>query len=80
MQVTWIRRQDNDNCDEMVDPETGEPHTQHTTYPVPMLVVDRDAWDLASGGGLSDVAPTLLQLMGLERPEPMKGRSLLVQP
>ena len=71
---------DHGNCDEMVDPETGEPHTQHTTYPVPMLVVDRDAWDLAPGGGLSDVAPTLLQLMGLERPEPMKGRSLLVQP
>ena len=71
---------DHGNCDEMVDPGTGEPHTQHTTHPVPLLVVDRDARPMAPGGGLADVAPTILQLMGLPRPEPMKGRSLLVRP
>jgi 2,3-bisphosphoglycerate-independent phosphoglycerate mutase len=68
---------DHGNCDLMVDPETDEPHTQHTTHPVPFLVVDEDRWLLAPTGGLADVAPTVLELMGLEVPQAMTGRSLL---
>jgi len=68
---------DHGNCDEMVDPVTGEPHTQHTTYPVPCMVIDHEPWHLATGGGLSNIAPTLLQLMGLKQPEEMTGTSLL---
>jgi 2,3-bisphosphoglycerate-independent phosphoglycerate mutase len=56
---------DHGNCELMVDPETDEPHTQHTTLPVPFLVVDQSRWLLSAGGGLADVAPTVLQLMGL---------------
>jgi 2,3-bisphosphoglycerate-independent phosphoglycerate mutase len=71
---------DHGNCDLMVDPETDEPHTQHTTNPVPFLVVDQERWLLAASGGLADVAPTVLNLMGLPRHPAMTGRSLLVRP
>ena len=71
---------DHGNCDLMVDPETDEPHTQHTTHPVPLLVVDEERWVLQPAGGLADVAPTVLELMGIEVPEVMTGRSMLVKP
>ncbi|MDQ7074249.1 MAG: 2,3-bisphosphoglycerate-independent phosphoglycerate mutase [Gammaproteobacteria bacterium] len=70
---------DHGNCDEMIDPVTGEPHTQHTTYPVPCLVVDKAAWRLANGQGLSSVAPTVLQLMGIPQPAEMSGNSMLLE-
>jgi len=70
---------DHGNCDEMVDPVTGEPHTQHTIYPVPCIVIDEIPWRLATGANLSAIAPTLLQLMGLPQPEEMKGKSLLLE-
>jgi 2,3-bisphosphoglycerate-independent phosphoglycerate mutase len=56
---------DHGNCEELIDPFTGEPHTQHTTYPVPCLVLDEVNWHLSSAGGLANVAPTILQLMGI---------------
>ncbi len=68
---------DHGNCEEMVDPATGEPHTQHTTYPVPFLVVDEQLWALSSGGGLSNIAATVLQLMGLPVPKKMASSLLL---
>ncbi len=68
---------DHGNCDEMVDPVTGEPHTQHTVYPVPCLVIDQTPWKLSTGENLSAIAPTLLQLMGISQPKKMKGKSLL---
>jgi 2,3-bisphosphoglycerate-independent phosphoglycerate mutase len=71
---------DHGNCDEMVDPNTGEPHTQHTVYPVPCLIVDKHPWKLATGGALENVAPTVLHLMGLTRPQGMKAGSLLLAP
>ncbi len=71
---------DHGNCDEMVDPVTGEPHTQHTIYPVPCMVIDEQAWRLSTGAGLSSVAPTLLQLMGLQQPPDMTGTSILLEP
>jgi 2,3-bisphosphoglycerate-independent phosphoglycerate mutase len=64
----------------MVDPETDEPHTQHTTHPVPFLVVDEDRWILAPAGSLADVAPSVLHLMGIPAPAAMTGRSMLIHP
>jgi len=69
---------DHGNCDEMRDPHTHEPLTQHTTYPVPCLVIDMDRWDLVNGQGLVAVAPTILELMGIEQPKAMTGQSLLI--
>jgi 2,3-bisphosphoglycerate-independent phosphoglycerate mutase len=70
---------DHGNCEEMVDPLTGEPHTQHTTYPVPCMIMDKDNWKLSCNGGLSNVAPTVLQLMGIDKPETMTASSLLLE-
>lgn len=71
---------DHGNCDEMVDPVTGEPHTQHTVYPVPCLVIDETNWNLSVGAGLAGIAPTVLQLMGLPQPDGMTHRSILLSP
>jgi 2,3-bisphosphoglycerate-independent phosphoglycerate mutase len=68
---------DHGNCEQMVDPVSGEPHTQHTTFPVPCLVIDDAIGELDSDAGLADIAPTVLQLMGLEIPPSMSGHSLL---
>jgi 2,3-bisphosphoglycerate-independent phosphoglycerate mutase len=68
---------DHGNCEEMVDPYSGEPHTQHTTYPVPCMVVDEQVWRLSSEGGLANIAPTVLQLMGLPVPDAMSPSLLL---
>jgi 2,3-bisphosphoglycerate-independent phosphoglycerate mutase len=75
-----ILTSDHGNCDEYIDPNTGAPHTQHTVYPVPCLIVDSQAWRLATGGALENIAPTVLNLMGLTRPEGMTGKSLLLGP
>jgi 2,3-bisphosphoglycerate-independent phosphoglycerate mutase len=69
---------DHGNCDEMVDPVTGTPHTQHTLYPVPCLVLDEVPWNLSIGAGLDCIAPTVLALMGLPRPAAMQGHTLLL--
>ncbi len=63
----------------MIDPITHEPHTRHTTFPVPCLVIDSETWRLADDCGLASIAPTILQLMGLRQPATMSGRSLLVE-
>jgi len=70
---------DHGNAEQMFDPETGSPHTAHTTYDVPLIVVgDRfKGRTLREGGRLADVVPTMLDMMGLEKPEAMTGRSLL---
>jgi len=70
---------DHGNCDEMVDPITGEPHTQHTIYPVPFLIIG-DKSNLRTQGGICDIAPTVLDLMNLEKPPEMTGKSLLLKP
>jgi 2,3-bisphosphoglycerate-independent phosphoglycerate mutase len=70
---------DHGNAEEMWDPSTGQPHTAHTTNRVPCILVDdqRRSASLREGGILADVAPTLLELMGLAQPAEMTGRSLL---
>lgn len=77
--VSVVVTADHGNCDEMVDPMTGQPHTQHTLYPVPCLIVDKSRWRLVTGAGLSSVAPTILQLMGLPQPSAMTGKSILLE-
>jgi 2,3-bisphosphoglycerate-independent phosphoglycerate mutase len=68
---------DHGNCEMMIDPATGGPHTAHTTSPVPFVVVDPDGdRPLRSGGALRDVGPTVLRLLGLERPPEMTGMDL----
>ncbi|HEX13343.1 MAG TPA: 2,3-bisphosphoglycerate-independent phosphoglycerate mutase [Desulfurella acetivorans] len=70
---------DHGNCDEMVDPITGEPHTQHTIYPVPFLIIGKK-YNLRTQGGICDIAPTVLDLLNLEKPSEMSGKSLLLKP
>ena len=71
---------DHGNCEQLVDTKTGKPHTQHTTNLVPCMIIDQIKWQLAPEGGLKDVAPTVLQLMGLQQPGAMTGHSLLIKP
>ena len=68
---------DHGNAEMMRDPETGEPHTAHTTLDVPLIVVNAKRKFTLRHGRLADVAPTLLDLMGLERPSAMSGHSLI---
>ncbi len=69
---------DHGNCDEYIDPFTGEPSTQHTVYPVPCLIIDEEFWRLRTNAGLSHLAPTILELMGLPKPDAMEGNSILL--
>ncbi|MBK8254582.1 MAG: 2,3-bisphosphoglycerate-independent phosphoglycerate mutase [Polyangiaceae bacterium] len=71
---------DHGNCETMVD-ENGQPHTAHTTNPVPLYLVDetRKNVELRSGGRIADVAPTMLEMLGVAAPAEMTGKSLLVK-
>ena len=75
---TTLITADHGNAELMIDPKTGEPHTAHTTNPVPFHLIDEDSigLKLRSEGALSDVAPTMLGLLGLEQPQEMTGRDL----
>jgi 2,3-bisphosphoglycerate-independent phosphoglycerate mutase len=68
---------DHGNCEMMRDPQTGGPHTAHTTNPVPLLLAGARNRTLNAEGRLADLAPTLLELMELPKPEEMTGTSLL---
>ena len=71
---------DHGNAEQLVDYETGAPFTAHTTNPVPFILVNADpSYKLREGGCLADIAPTLIELMGLEQPKEMSGKSLLVK-
>lgn len=70
---------DHGNCELMVDPETGGPHTAHTTNPVPVILVGGPPGATLRDGRLADLAPTVLDLMGLQPPPEMTGRSLIVR-
>ncbi len=63
----------------MIDEETKEPYTAHTTNPVPFILVNADPAYTVEGGCLADIAPTLIELMGMEQPAEMTGTSLLVK-
>jgi 2,3-bisphosphoglycerate-independent phosphoglycerate mutase len=68
---------DHGNCETMIDPETGGPHTAHTLNLVPLVALGTDGRALRDGGRLADLAPTLLDIMGLPKPAEMTGSSLL---
>lgn len=71
---------DHGNAEQLVDYETGAPFTAHTTNPVPFILVNADpSYKLREGGNLADIAPTLIELMGMEQPVEMTGRSLIVK-
>ena len=71
---------DHGNAEQLVDYATGEPFTAHTTNPVPFILVNADpSYKLREGGCLADIAPTLIELMGMEQPAEMTGKSLLVR-
>ena len=67
---------DHGNAEQMIDEATGEPHTAHTTNPVPLILVGKDNVRLKEGR-LADLAPTMLEIMGLEKPQEMTGESLI---
>jgi 2,3-bisphosphoglycerate-independent phosphoglycerate mutase len=70
---------DHGNAELMFDPATGQPHTAHTTNPVPLILVDprKRFGSLRAGGALQNVAPTMLAILGIEQPKEMRGESLL---
>lgn len=68
---------DHGNAEKMANVETGQAHTAHTSEPVPFIYVGRDA-KVVEGGKLSDVAPTILNLIGMEQPEEMSGKPLML--
>ncbi|MTK09911.1 MAG: 2,3-bisphosphoglycerate-independent phosphoglycerate mutase [Hungatella sp.] len=71
---------DHGNAEQLLDYETGEPFTAHTTNPVPFILVNADpACKLREGGCLADIAPTLIELIGMEQPKEMTGKSLIVR-
>ena len=69
---------DHGNCEQMIDYQTGQPHTAHTTNPVPLHLVGHDyrGLNLRSGGSLEDLAPTMLAMLGMKQPKEMTGRDL----
>ncbi|MGE0079834.1 MAG: 2,3-bisphosphoglycerate-independent phosphoglycerate mutase [Thiohalomonadaceae bacterium] len=71
---------DHGNCEQLLDMGADAPHTQHTAYPVPFMVIDSVDWQLSTSGGLANVAPTVLHLMGLPKPDAMTGHSMLLGP
>jgi 2,3-bisphosphoglycerate-independent phosphoglycerate mutase len=71
---------DHGNAEQMLNYETRQPHTAHTTNPVPFILVNADPkYKLRENGVLADIVPTLIELMGEEQPEDMTGKSLLIQ-
>ncbi len=69
---------DHGNCEVMIDPETGDPHTAHTTNLVPVILVNGPGGKTLSSGRLADLAPTLLELMEMPQPNEMTGKSLIL--
>ncbi len=76
----WLVTADHGNCETMVDPITGEPHTAHTTNPVPFIYVAEEAkhFRLRNDGSLRDIAPTILRAMGMQLPKEMSGADMRI--
>jgi 2,3-bisphosphoglycerate-independent phosphoglycerate mutase len=74
----WIVTADHGNADLMVDPATGQPHTYHTTFPVPLILMSEFQGKLRDGGSLRDISPTILGVLGVEQPREMTGQDLRI--
>ena len=71
---------DHGNAEMLIDPESGDPFTAHTTNPVPFILVNADpSYKLRENGVLADIVPTLIDIMGLEQPAEMTGKSLIIK-
>ena len=71
---------DHGNAEQLIDYETGEPFTAHTTNPVPFILVNyKEGYGLREGGCLADIIPTIIEIMGEEQPAEMTGKSLLIE-
>lgn len=69
---------DHGNSEQMIDPVTKEPQTAHTTNPVPFIVIGEGDITLRNDGILADIAPTVLDILGLPKPQEMTGKSLII--
>jgi 2,3-bisphosphoglycerate-independent phosphoglycerate mutase len=78
MDGTAIITADHGNADKMFE-EDGSPFTAHTTNLVPLILVGEGQYELRDGGVLADIAPTMLQILGLKQPEEMTGKSLILE-
>ena len=76
---TMLITADHGNCEQMIDYKTGDPHTAHTTNPVPLILVTKNEKLKIKEGKLADLAPTMLDILGIEKPEEMTGESILVK-
>jgi 2,3-bisphosphoglycerate-independent phosphoglycerate mutase len=75
----WMITADHGNAETMIDPQTGGPHTYHTTNPVPLILVSEDGRaQLKPGGSLRDIAPTMLGVLGIAQPREMTGQDLRI--
>jgi 2,3-bisphosphoglycerate-independent phosphoglycerate mutase len=71
---------DHGNAEQLIDYETNEPLTAHTTNPVPFILINYDKdYTLAEGGRLADIVPTMIEMMGMQKPDEMTGKSLLIK-
>jgi len=77
--VTMIITADHGNAEWMFNTETNSPQTAHTTNPVPFIIVSKEKYDLNSDGALCDIAPTVLDILGLSKPDEMTGNSMIKQ-
>jgi 2,3-bisphosphoglycerate-independent phosphoglycerate mutase len=76
---TVIITADHGNAEQMIDPVTGQIFTAHTTNPVPVILIDHHQCSLRKGGSLRDIAPTMLGILGLDKPEQMTGQDLRIE-
>ena len=77
---SWLVTADHGNAEQIIDPITKGPHTYHTTNPVPLIYMANEQVQLRPGGALEDLAPTIIGIMGFEKPSQMKGQDLRVLP
>ena len=77
-EFSWIISADHGNAECMIDPVTRQPHTYHTTNPVPFLLINGPGGKLRQGGALQDIAPTILGVLGVEQPKEMMGNDLRI--
>ena len=76
---TILMTADHGNAEQMIDYKTGEPHTAHTTNPVPLVLISNNKENKIKSGKLADLAPTILELIGIEKPKEMTGESILIK-
>lgn len=76
---TLLITADHGNCEQMIDYKTGDPHTAHTTNPVPLILVTENDKLKIKSGKLADLAPTMLEILGIDKPKEMTGESILIK-